>query len=140
MRSKFKSIVSSNRFNHTFVWPKQVNDGFCQFISILAMFQFSHKQQVGAAFCKSNNSSMITLSYDSIHFEVSEAFPVSFYRPFTNAYSIWDSLPLTSNRSGTMLLPMTAVLVQFSAMPFITSNDTINAFMRDKYLIFSKMS
>ena len=115
-------------------------DSFSQFISVLAMLLFSHKQQIGTAFCKSNNRSMITFSHNSIHFKVSEAFPVSFYKSFTNAYSIWNSLSLTSNWSSSMLQPMTAILVQISAIPFIISNDTVNAFMRDKYLIFSKMS
>ena len=63
-------------------------DRFGEFLSILALIQFSHEQHIGTSLCECDNCSMPILSYYCVNLEVSETPAVSFYRTFTDANTI----------------------------------------------------
>ena len=88
MASEFGTIVCRYRLDMPFEWRKQMYDSTCQFLGILSLRKFSHKQHVCTALYQRHDSAMISFPDDSVHLEVPKTLAVCIGWSLADACSI----------------------------------------------------
>ena len=72
------------------VGHKQPPYGLCRRHGLLAVFEFLHNQEIGAAFCHCQDG-MTVLVHNQVHLPVAEPLPVGFPWTFVDAHPVLDT-------------------------------------------------
>ena len=129
MTSEFSTIVCCYRLDMLLEWREQMYDSTCQLFGILSLCKFSHKQHICTAFYQCYDSTVVPSSYNGVHLEVPKTLSVSFSRSLTDACSIGYENAFATDRSGTMLQPVTAAFIQCASFSLVLPYHTVYCLM-----------
>lgn len=138
MVAELSSIIGGYSLYQSFVWSKQYYGRLCQFIGILSMLQLLHEQHVYASLHYGQYRSLVIVSHDGVHLEVTESLPVSFRWTLVYAHPVryYHSL---SDRPMTVFQTVPAMFVEAApVLVLVLSDDGIDGFMRNLVSHFCK--
>ena len=111
-----------------------------QFLSILSVLQFSHKQHICLLFNQCNNCSTITLSNDCIHLKITKSHSINLLGSFADTHTIRYDNAFATYRSCTMFQSVTAIFIQRTSLFFVFPDYAIDTLRRDALAFLDKVA